>query len=143
MLGLEEQLVELNKEFAVVWVGGKCCILREFIDPISGRADIALLSPADLHNFFANRTVEVGTPTKPKILAVSKMWMEWAGRRQFDGLVFDPAGKRKDGKFYNLFRGLPIQPVAGECALILKHIVKVICSEPAPVAPWYPPIRIQ
>lgn len=128
MLGLDEQLVELNKEFAVVLVGGKCCILREFIDPITGRADIALLSPADLHNYFANRTVEVGTAMKPKMLAVSKVWMEWAERRQFDGLVFDPAGKHKGGKFYNLFRGMPIRPVAGECALILKHILKVICS---------------
>lgn len=128
MLGLEEQLAEINREYAVVMVGGKCCILKENCCSLTGKVSITLLTPNDFRHFFANKMVEIDTEKGKKEISVSKAWMESGNRRQYDGIIFDPAGKYLDSKKYNMFQGLPIKPIKGNCSLMLQHILNVICS---------------
>lgn len=110
---IEGRLHEMNEMHAVTLVGGKCVILREFMDPLSKRPDIALLSPSDFHALHANNRVEVPSPSGKKGLSVSRAWMEWPKRRGYEGIVFDPSLKASPS-YYNLFRGLPISPAEGD-----------------------------
>src|SRR5437773_1759621 len=56
---------------------------------------------------------------------LSELWLKNPGRRQYDAIVFMP-GVNTPG-FYNLWKGFPIQPVAGDCSKFLKHIEEIIC----------------
>ena len=49
---------ELNKKHAVVMIGGKCAIMNEITDPVSGRPDITFSSIFDFKNYYSNKKVE-------------------------------------------------------------------------------------
>lgn len=125
--GLDARLQELNTEHAVTLVGGKCVILREVTDPLTGRPDIALLSPSDFHTLHANNRIEVPAPRGVQLLPVSRLWLEWPGRREYKGIVFDPSDQARPG-FYNLFRGLPVIPAQGDWKLYREHLRTVLCD---------------
>lgn len=124
---IEGRLHEMNEMHAVTLVGGKCVILREFVDPLTKRPDIALLSPSDFHALHANNRVEVFGPSGKRAVSVSREWMEWPKRRGYEGIIFDPSLKASPS-YYNLFRGLPISPAGGDWSLMREHIRNVICD---------------
>ena len=59
--------------------------------------------------------------------AATKIWIESDDTRRYDELLFDPSG-RCPSTSYNLFKGLSVEPVAGECELYLQHIKEIICA---------------
>ncbi len=107
---------ELNRRHAVVMVAGKCVILNEEIDPISGDKGITLSSPTDLRTLYANRQVSVDGTPKP----VTNAWLTHRERRQYDGIVFAPG--RDTPKYYNLWQGFAVEPIKGDCSLFIAHI---------------------
>jgi putative DNA primase/helicase len=118
---------DLNKKHAVVMVGGKCAIMNEVTDPVSGRPDVTFSSIFDFKNYYSNKNIviinEDGTQSK---IAVTKLWLESPLRRTFEGIAFTP-GQDISG-FYNLFRGFAVAPARGDWSLLQEHIFHIICG---------------
>lgn len=95
---------ELNKEFAFVLAGGGSHILWETTDE-KNQWRLEHLNTAAFHAKFAANKIAVGKRDNP----VTTEWMEWKGRRSFDGVVFMP-GQIAPPRFYNLWRGFAVEP---------------------------------
>lgn len=117
----------LNETHAVVMLGGRCVVLNEIVEPTFGRKDIDFSSIPDFKHRYANNRVMVTTQEgNTKSISIAKLWIEWEDRRQYDGIVFSPAGDVNG--YYNLYRGLTVEPKKGKWPLLQKHIHDVICS---------------
>jgi len=55
---------QMNREHAVVMVGGKCLILNETFDPTFKRPDISFSTPTDFKNRYANKSKRSINPTR-------------------------------------------------------------------------------
>lgn len=124
---------ELNAEFSFVKTGA--FILQETTDQ-EGKFLIQHLTQAEFHGWFANRKIQVGDK-RPQ--ALSKLWMEWAGRRQYENVVFAP--ERDPGpRFYNLWRGFVVDPAAssdGEAVrMFLDHVLNNVCAGDLVLYTW-------
>ena len=116
----------LNKKHAVIMLGGKCCIMNEMVDPMTGRPDITFSSIPDFRNRYGNIKIEVLTEDGPDLQPLAKVWLSSPTRRQYEGIVFSP-GEDVPG-FFNLFFGLAITPKEGDWSLMRKHIWEVIAN---------------
>lgn len=134
-------LDELNKEFAYVIAGGGDHILWETTDH-DGRNVLRHLPIASFHRKLAARKIQWGKKQEP----VTEAWMEWDGRRSFDGLVFMPE-MPSPGRFYNLWRGFAVEPwpIDGPLApkearaavdMWVDHITENICQGSVELARW-------
>jgi len=121
------QVVErLNKDHAVVMLGGKCLVMNEVIDPAFNRPDVTFSSLSDFSNFYANDTVENAS--------VARYWITSEHRRQYKGLVFSPSDNPEG--YYNLWRGFRVEPRPGDWDLFEAHIYHVICSGDKDIFKW-------
>ena len=116
---------ELNKKHAVIMIGGKCAVLNQTIDPVFNRPDISFSSKGDFLNLYANK--KAPDPDAPKrTIPIGKLWWESPGRRQYEGLVFEP---QKDFPgYYNLWRGFSVEPKKGDWNLMKKLIREAIAD---------------
>ena len=80
----------LNREFAFVLAGGGSHILWDTVDAY-GRQQVIHLDESAFHKKFAAKKITIGKKSVP----LTHDWMEWEGRRSYDGLVFMP-GKPRD-----------------------------------------------
>lgn len=60
-------------------------------------------------------------------------WLSNPGRRSFDSIDFDTRKppfqyEEKGNKNINLWQGLAIEPIEGDCSIILSHMKEVICA---------------
>lgn len=125
--GISIKKAELNKNHAVIMLGGKCCVLNEVVDPTFGRIDIDFSSFPDFKNRYCNNRVMVSdSEGRSRSVSVAKLWLEWEGRREYDGIVFAPG--RTIDRYYNLYRGFSVEPKKGNWSLLRAHIHNVICS---------------
>ena len=116
------EIEELNKNHAVVMVGGKCRVLKEATCPVFNWPDIELSAPKDFKEFYSNRYTLVDGKHK----RLGDTWFSHRNRRQYEGLIFNPGGTPKG--YYNLWRGFAVEPVAGGCGLYLKHVEENIAN---------------
>ena len=121
---LEDVIKELNKKHAVIMLGGKCQVLNEVYDPVFNRPDVTFSSTNDFRSFYANKKITVDPERAP--VSVAKLWWESPHRREYKGLVFNPEGEVEG--YYNLYRGLAIEPKTGDWSLFKEHIHKVIAN---------------
>jgi hypothetical protein len=124
-------LAKLNAEYAFLQDGH---ILREAVDS-RGRFALKHMSPAAFNLWFKNRPFQVGKRTVP----LSEAWLEWSGRRQYEGLVFDPRGTQ-DPRFYNLWHGFAIEPADSPdhpmVARFLEHSLQNVCGGDRSLHRW-------
>jgi len=125
---VNQRLEELNQQYSVVMLGGKCLVMRKIIDPIFDRKDITFSSFNDFRNFYSNEKywIENGSG-KAKKKSVADTWLEQPGRTQFQGIVFNP-NKEVPG-YYNLWQGFSCEPKEGSCGKLLQHIFYNIAQE--------------
>ena len=57
-----------------------------------------------------------------KLVPFAKVWLEWIGRRQYDGIGFYPDNKVPGG-YFNLWRGFGVQPREGDWAKLRAHLL--------------------
>lgn len=114
---LDQLITEMNRQHAVVMVGGKCMILTETEDPILNRRDVLLSVEHDLRLKYANRRITV----REKSVDLASLWLQHPARRQYDRIIFSPQQDAPD--CYNLWRGFAVEPAAGDCSLYLTHIL--------------------
>src|SRR4029450_4472771 len=108
--GKPHPFAELNREFAYVIAGGGDCVLWETTDD-KGQREVRHRNPVTFHRRLAHRKTQVGKRELP----LTQEWMQWPGRRSYDGIVFRPQQPTPD-RFYNLWRGFTVAPVADASA---------------------------
>ncbi len=124
-------LEKLNAEYAFLQDGQ---ILRETVDN-KGRFALRHMAPAAFNLWFKNKPFQVGKRTVP----LSEAWLEWSGRRQYEGLVFDPRGTQ-DPRFYNLWHGFAVEPADSAdhpmVARFLEHSLQNVCGGDRSLHRW-------
>jgi bifunctional DNA primase/polymerase-like protein/uncharacterized protein DUF5906 len=125
---------QINKSFAFVFAGGTGNILWETTDRKDEYA-FHLMSKQSFLDIHAANKMQVGDKTKP----TAQMWMEWKGRRSFDGLVFEP-GLTVNKRWYNLWRGFAVQPAPTSDHPMVdrwkEHLYENICNRDKHLADW-------
>ena len=121
---------ELNNEYAVVVVGGKTSIIREYIDE-DGEPSFDLLSVESFKQWLGNRWVAKGD----KMVLLANEWMKSDRRRQYLGMVFAPKGTPTN--YFNLWRGFGVEPNnSGSCQKFLDHILENVCCNDRDLFDW-------
>lgn len=125
---LDQKVEELNKEYAVVWHGGKLFIMREKYDIESKRHVIEFVSSYDFKTYYMNHIVKIPVIGKQafKEETLGNYWLKSGKRRQFEHITFNP-GVSMPG-WYNLYKGLTVSPAKGDWSLYRKHMVEVVCN---------------
>jgi hypothetical protein len=130
---------KLNESFAFVFAGGTGNILWETTDR-KGDYIFHLMNKQSFLDIHAANKLNIGDKAKP----TAQMWIEWPGRRNFDGLVFEPeidAGPR----WFNLWRGFAVEPAAPVTAGAhshpmverwKEHLLENICGRDKIQADW-------
>lgn len=123
---------ELNKEFAFVKTGA--FVLQETTDH-KGTFTTQHLGMAEFHGWFSNVQIQNGKKTSP----LSQMWMEWPGRRQYEGVVFSPE-KDMGPRWYNLWRGFTVSPAANDnhpaVDQFKEHALVNVCGNDKALYTW-------
>lgn len=124
-----QALNDINKTYAGVVLGGDFRVAKEGFDEHQKKHTLSFLKITALYNLLANMKarVSVGHDKGYEARPLAKLWMEWDGRRTYEDIVFDPSCKCGPN-VYNLFRGFPIEPKAGDWSLMQRHIREVICD---------------
>lgn len=121
----------LNSEYAFIKRGA--FILQETTDE-DGNFTTLHLSPNDMHQWFANRTMQVGDRKVP----LSKLWMARESRREYQSVVFAPQ-RPVDARFYNLWRGFAVEPKAGQHPSVdafIDHALRNVCAGDKVLCNW-------
>jgi hypothetical protein len=135
---------ELNKEHSLVVAGGGVHVLWETVDqhsqPIVEHLDVGAFKLK-----FAPRKITIGKAEK----AVTGEWLEWKGRRMYDGIIFHP-GQEKEvvigvngsaKKYFNLWRGFSCTPADPGSThrsldLFLEHTRVNVCGNNDALYRW-------
>ncbi|UFK26729.1 integrase [Roseobacter phage RDJL6] len=125
-------LEKMNERYCAVMDGGQFRVMWEVLDPDSGdlskgiqpRKHWVRATKFDFMNNLANRRVVQGDRPVP----IAEAWMEWAGRKSYDGVIFDPERDHKG--FLNLWTGWAENPVKKEGGWdYLKELLfEVLCD---------------
>jgi hypothetical protein len=117
---LHPAVAELNERYALVIAGCRATVLDEY-DDAEGRQALRLLPLDTFKCWYKNRTVRVGD----KDVNLAELWLRHPRRRQYSDVVFAPA--RETPGMYNLWRGLAVKAVPGDCSKFLDHLRNNIC----------------
>lgn len=124
-------VIELNKEFAWIRVGGKGRVLWQ---PKNTQLDdVVLLEEAAFHQMLASKVIQIQDDSgETKNKQLSRLWMISPERREYPlGIGFRP-GKQLGTRTFNLWQGFAIKPVPdaigraveeGDCDLIPAEAV--------------------
>lgn len=104
-------LEKLNDTYATISDGGKFKIIYQKYEADLKRQAWERMSPSDFMLKFSNQRVERSeaeleklsrgaSPTAP----LGKAWMEWASRKDHEGMYFDPTGTKHEG-WLNIWTG--------------------------------------
>ena len=119
-----------NRNHAILLLGDRPVVMLEGRGS-DGREEVRLLSLAGFKEWTRPDSVYVGEGEERRKVKASTLWLESEDRRQYNGLVFDPA-RTAPASFYNLWRGFAVEPssdASGEgCARFLDHVLQNVCS---------------
>ncbi|QQN74711.1 primase-helicase family protein [Croceicoccus sp. YJ47] len=128
----EPMLARLNADHAVIMSYGNACRVVSWqpseVDP--NRQEMVVQSFADFKNRYLNVRVQTGQTKEgnPVYSPAGKWWLEHPLRRQYRSVVFLPNEEVDDRFEYNLWRGLAVQPRAGEWPLLRELIEDVLAA---------------
>jgi hypothetical protein len=120
-------LNEMNREHFYALQGKAGFVHRETRNPLTGHAELELISPGAFRELWANKELVVGTGDRAKVVPAGAMWLKWSGRRQYDRVVFAP-GRSLPANIYNTWLGFPYEPMEGDCAKFLDFLRTIICA---------------
>jgi hypothetical protein len=111
----------LDERFAQLEAPGQPCVTIH-------RSDAQPISLTDFNKRLSGEVVIVGVDQKgqPKYLSASTYWIGNTNKRIYRNIAF--TNKLIDENTYNLYTGLGLNPLEGDCTLIFKHIYEVICA---------------
>lgn len=98
-------LQEMNKQYALLFLGGEHVILFETLDEKKRRV-IKLLKESTFRMKFSVQKVTHGK----RVMTYAEAWLGWSGRRTYQDIVFAPE-RPLSPEFYNLWKGFAVDPV--------------------------------
>jgi hypothetical protein len=118
-------LASMNKDHFTVLDAGKHLVGRERIHPTLGHLEVNWFPASAISAHFEGRMVETDDgKTKP----LGAWWVKHPRRRQYDGVVFDPAPHRQHARLYNLWKGWAVMPKPGDWSLMKRLLRDVLCA---------------
>jgi len=121
-----DQIIEqLNSQYAITWLGGKCLVLKENKRPESENIELEFTSDTDLRRYYANKMIPDPNDSKREINIV-EYWLKSSDRRQYKGVVFEPG--KKLPAYYNLWTNFSVKPIKGDWSLFRDHILNIITN---------------
>lgn len=117
-------LARMNRDHFTVLHGGKYLVGRERRHPTLGHVEVEWFSAGAVSAHFDSRTVET---EDGKQRPLGSWWVKHPRRRQYDGVVFDPAPNRTHARLYNLWRGWAVEPRPGDWSLMKRLLRDVLC----------------
>jgi hypothetical protein len=129
----EKWLEEMNKDYAFVTTSNGHRVLWEKRDGW-GNLTVDFLPESSFLAMFRNSFAPQST--KGRIKTKAEAWLEWTGRRQYNGVGFFP-GIQPKNNYYNLWRGFTCEPVPYDKAtegsrraldLFLEHAKQNVCG---------------
>jgi hypothetical protein len=126
--GLLAQLAWMNKQYAVVQIGGKTRVMGFEADPSYPRCQVPVFQTfADFRAFHQKHKVEVKDANgNLKTKGRGHWWLESRFRRQYGAVVYAP-NVNTGADVYNLWQGFAYKPKEGDCSLYLEHMRDNIC----------------
>lgn len=134
---------QINRDYAVVLVGGESKILRE-LDLSDGQATDAmeLLSKTAFDLWMRPHQTVVHWRGTTKLVPSSAIWLSSPDRRQYRGIEFAPAAPGQDRgreRYYNLWTGFRVAPDpagAAKCQRFLDHVWENVAQENPELFDW-------
>ena len=118
----------INKQHALIQYGNRMLIMCEITDPILKRPALAFLSASDFRLKYANKFIDVPNGEEgTKKISWANYWLRSSKRREYQGIVFAPDQTPKG--YYNIWRGFVVEPKAGSCTLMKRHMREVLCAK--------------
>ncbi len=130
----DPQLMRLNRDYAVVAVGGKTLVGHWGPSKLDDgeREVFQTLSFQDFRNRHSNEQVAAGKDSKgnPRFEELGNWWLKHPRRRQYLGGVRYAPGESRDlgHGFLNLWTGWPIKPRQGDWSLMRQHIDQILAG---------------
>ena len=129
----EDAFYEMNRRFAIVLRGGKCCVM---VKPHSPEASPSYIMPDAFRAYYAHLKAEgIDDKGEKRLFDVAKEWWKSPHADRFRDVIFDPTGKAAPDVF-NLWRGFAVKPRAGRWNRMAEHITDVICDGKAERVRW-------
>lgn len=129
----ESYLQIMNRKYGLIFMDDGHVILEESIDE-KGLPKRKYLNEQTFKRLFSPNTVQAAQ--KGRSLTWAEVWLDWSGRRQYNGLCFAPERETRNG-YYNTWRGFKAEPMpyadgtrdqkAGFDAFI-EHVRKNVCG---------------
>lgn len=119
---IAQAIAKLNKSHFVVQIGGKTHVITVVRDPVTGHLELRFGSKADFQLLHQPWRVPVGDD---RTEAAADLWLGSKDRRQFQGIIFSPAGDVPG--WFNTWQGFAVEPRPGNCCLFWQHLFFVIC----------------
>ena len=116
-------LEQLNRDHAIVPVGGGVYVANMDYDPMLDKPVFSFSSPAAFELRYRNNKVFA----EGRSVGAGEWWLDHADRRQYKGLVFSP--DREMPGYLNMWMGWGVQPYAGECSAWLEFTYEIICNK--------------
>lgn len=128
----EFYLTKINNQFAIVFESGGHTILEETINE-KGRPFRKFHDERTFKRMFSDQPVYTGGG-RPK--TVAELWLDWKGRRKYNGLCFKPEQEAGNG-YYNTWSGFAKKPVSYEDSsaearegfdMFMDHALQNVCA---------------
>jgi hypothetical protein len=117
-------LKNINSDYTHVVFGGKNIVVGQRNCQVQGEVYTFEALPEFKKRFLSKPLVGIG-----KSKNQGDAWLRWPGKNYMpNGTGFYPDMKKCPNGVFNLFRGLQVQPVEGDCSLYLDHIKNIICA---------------
>lgn len=100
---------EFNQSYAVATLGGKTVVIWEHDRKV------------DFMSFNSFREYNSHLPRIEKV-PCAQYWLTHSNRRTYSGITFDPSVNAANSKYFNLWKGLAVEPCEGDCSKYLQHI---------------------
>ncbi len=102
-----EGVAEVNRDWALVRVGGKALVLHEGSDAW-GKPSLQFYTVGEFCTWWENR--RYFDPEMERTNSLGRLWLKHQHRRQFKGVEFAPEGLPEG--WYNLWQGFAVHPAA-------------------------------
>ena len=101
MNDIDSRIKKLNKKHFVTQIQGKTVIANEEYDPAIKSNKLTYSSTTDLRNKYASKEIQYNG----ELVNPAETWLKHPGRREFEGVTFNPDPHYSDPAFYNLWKG--------------------------------------
>lgn len=131
----------INEKFALVYLDDSHYILHETVTS-KGRPKLRYLSESTFRRKFSTRTVQA--THRGKNLSQAEVWLDWKGRREYEGVTFTPEREAGFG-YYNLWSGFACKQTRVKDAslearlgftMFMEHAKENVCGNDEKLFQW-------